>query len=291
MSNSKTVSNPKIDGRGPVARIVGSRTIYHTVMIIFSIIFVVPMLWMVMSSFKTKREIFDSPFALPKSIDLSVWTEAWERGNLGQYVLNSFFVTFVSVAAILICSLCAAYAFSRFEFRFKNLLLGIFVLGLLLPVQSYLTAQSRIFDALYILDTRWALIIPYSGLGLALAVFLLKTYMDSLPKELFEAARMDGAGDMRILISVVTPLMVPGIATVAIFSVLATWNEFLLSILYVVDDSLRTIPAGLLAFTGKYSTDYPTLFAALSIITIPMIAIYVVFHRQVIAGVTEGSVK
>ncbi|MES1170415.1 MAG: carbohydrate ABC transporter permease, partial [Leifsonia sp.] len=99
------------------------------------------------------------------------------------------------------------------------------------------------------------------------------------------------AGDLRMLTSIVTPLMIPGIATVAVFSVLSSWNEFLLSILYVIDDNLLTIPSGLLAFTGKYSTDYPTLFAALSIITIPMIAIYVIFHRQVIAGVTEGSVQ
>lgn len=285
------MSSSSEEGRGPVARVVGSRTVYHGVMITLSIIFVVPMLWMVMSSFKTKREIFESPFSPPSHFDFGVWAEAWERGNLGQYVLNSFIVTFVSVSVILITALCAAYAFSRFTFRGKNLLLAMFVLGLLLPVQSYLTAQSRIFDAFYLLNTRWALIIPYAGLGLALAVFLLKTYMDSLPKELFEAARMDGAGDLRMLTSIVTPLMIPGIATVAVFSVLSSWNEFLLSILYVIDDNLLTIPSGLLAFTGKYSTDYPTLFAALSIITIPMIAIYVIFHRQVIAGVTEGSVQ
>lgn len=285
------MSSSKTQEAGAVSRVVGSRGLYHGVMVTLSIIFVAPMLWMVMSSFKTKREIFESPFSLPTSLDLSVWGEAWERGNLGQYVVNSFITTFVAVSVILVTALCAAYAFSRFDFRGKNLLLGAFVLGLLLPVQSYLTAQSRIFDAFYLLNTRWALIIPYAGLGLALAVFLLKTYMDALPKELFEAARMDGTGDLRMLWSIVTPLMVPGIATVAVFSVLSSWNEFLLSILYIVDDELLTIPSGLLAFTGKYSTDYPTLFAALSIITIPMIAIYVVFHRQVIAGVTEGSVK
>lgn len=274
-----------------MTKVIGSRTLFHTVMGVMSFVFVAPLLWMVMSSFKTKREIFASPFSLPKSIDFGVWTDAWERGNLGQYVINSFIVTVVSVSAILLFGMAAAYAFSRFTFRFKSALLIPFVLGLLLPVQSYLTAQSRIFDAVYLLNTRWALIVPYAGLGLSLAVFLLKTYMDSLPKELFEAARMDGAGDVRMLVQIVMPLMVPGIATVAVFSILSTWNEFLLAILYVVDDGLRTIPAGLLAFTGKYSTDYPTLFAALSIITIPMIAIYVVFHRQVIAGVTEGSVQ
>ena len=285
-----SVTRPR--GRGlTMNKVIGSRTLFHTVMGVASLVFVAPLLWMVMSSFKTKREIFDSPFSLPTSIDFGVWVDAWERGNLGQYVINSFIVTVVSVSAILLFSVMAAYAFSRFAFRFKSALLVPFVLGLLLPVQSYLTAQSRIFDAVYLLNTRWALIVPYAGLGLALAVFLLKTYMDSLPKELFEAARMDGAGDLRMLFQIVMPLMVPGLATVAVFSILSTWNEFLLAILYVVDDGLRTIPAGLLAFTGKYSTDYPTLFAALSIITIPMIAIYVVFHRQVIAGVTEGSVQ
>lgn len=276
--------------RSTLVRVMASRSLYHGVMVVVSVIFIVPLVWMVFSSFKTKREIFESPFALPTSIDFGVWVEAWERGNLGQYVVNSLIVTVVSVAVILAFGVAAAYAFSRFTFRFKNLLLAPFALGLLLPVQSYLTAQSRILDAFYLLDTRWALIIPYAGLGLSLAVFLLKGYIDSLPHEVFEAARMDGAGDFRILVQVVLPLMVPGLSTVAVFSVLSTWNEFLLAMLYVIDDDLRTIPAGLLAFTGRYSTDYPMLFAALSIITIPMIAIYTVFHRQVIAGVTEGSV-
>lgn len=277
--------------RMATARVIGNRTVFHTVMVLISLIYVVPLVWMVMSSFKTKREIFDSPFSLPIQIDLGVWVDAWDRGNLGQYIVNSLIVTVVAVGAILLFGLAAAFAFSRFRFRLKGVFLAPFILGLLLPVQSYLTAQSRIFDAVFILNTRWALIVPYIGLGLSLAVFLLKAYMDSMPKELFEAARMDGAGDLRMLFQVVLPLMTPGLATVAVFSVLATWNEFLLAMLYVIDDDLRTIPAGLLAFTGKYSTDYPSLFAALSIITIPMIAIYVVFHRQVISGVTEGSIQ
>ncbi len=117
-----------------------------------------------------------------------------------------------------------------------------FVLGLLLPVQSYLTAQSRWFDFFYLLDTRWALILPYIGLGLSLAVFLLKGYLDTLPRELFEAARIDGAGDFRMLVQIVLPLMRPGLATVATFSILSCWNEFLLAMLYVQSDELRTIP-------------------------------------------------
>ena len=158
-------------------------------------------------------------------------------------------------------------------------------------MQSYLTAQSRIFDSFYLLNTRWVLMISYAGLGLSLAVFLLKGYLDSMPKEIFEAARVDGAGDFRMLAQIVLPLMKPGISTVAVFSVLSAWNEFLLAMLYVTDDALRTIPAGLLAFTGRHATDYPMLFAALSMITLPVILVYTVFHKQVIAGVTEGSVQ
>ena len=274
-----------------VVAVVASRTLYHLVMGAISLLYVVPLAWMVMSSFKTKREIFESPFALPSQIDFGVWAEAWDRGDLGGYILNSLLTTTVAVSAILVFALAAAYAFSRFRFRGKTLLLVPFALGLLLPVQSYLTAQARLFDSVYLLDTRWVLMISYAGLGLSLAIFLLKSYLDSLPREIFEAARMDGAGDFRTLIQVVMPLMTPALSTVAVFSILSAWNEFLLAMLYVTTDDLRTIPAGLLAFTGRYATDYPTLFAALSMITLPVIAAYAVFHKQVIAGVTEGSVQ
>ena len=274
-----------------VISVVANRTLFHVVMIAISLLYVVPLAWMVMSSFKSKREIFESPFALPSQIDFGVWAEAWDRGDLGGYILNSLLTTTVAVSAILVFALAAAYAFSRFNFKGKTLLLVPFALGLLLPVQSYLTAQARLFDSVYLLDTRWVLMISYAGLGLSLAIFLLKSYLDSLPREIFEAARMDGAGDFRTLIQVVMPLMTPALSTVAVFSILSAWNEFLLAMLYVTSDDLRTIPAGLLAFTGRYATDYPMLFAALSMITLPVIAAYAVFHKQVIAGVTEGSVQ
>jgi raffinose/stachyose/melibiose transport system permease protein len=249
------------------------------------------MVWMVMSSFKTDQAIFASPFALPDSIDLSLWAEAWQVGNLGQYALNSAIVTAASVTLILVIGSAAAYAFSRYRFPGRTLAMGLFALGLLLPLQSYFIAQSRIFTDLALTDTRWALIIPYTAMGLPLAVYLLKVYLDALPEELFEAARIDGAGDGRIFWRLAVPLLRPGLATVAIFSALAAWNEFLLALLYIQDDELKTIPTGLLAFSSRYQTDYGLLFSALSIVTIPMIVIYVVFNRQIVDGITTGSVK
>lgn len=259
--------------------------------IAIAVIFFFPMVWMVLSSFKSNADIFSSPLALPTSIDLSHWSDAWEIGNLGRYALNSVIVTSISVVAILTLGSAAAFAFSRYRFPGRRLLMGVLVLGLLLPLQSYFIAQASLFKDLSIIDTRWALIIPYTAMGLPLAVYLLTVYFDALPDELFEAARMDGAGDARIFVYIALPLLRPGLATVGIFSALACWNEFLLALLYIQDDALKTIPTGLLAFSSRYVTDYSMLFSALSIITIPMIVVYVAFNRHIVEGLTAGSLK
>jgi raffinose/stachyose/melibiose transport system permease protein len=260
-------------------------------MVFLALVFFFPLVWMVLSSFKTNGAIFQSPFALPESIDFSRWVEAWEIGNLGQYALNSAIVTGTSVFLILLIASLAAFAFSRYHFRGRSLAMGLFALGLLLPLQSYFIAQSNLFTQLQITDTRWALIIPYTAMGLPLATFLLKIFMDGLPEELFDAGRIDGASDLRTYRAIALPLLRPGLATVAIFSALAAWNEFLLALLYIQDDDLKTIPTGLLAFSTRYTTDYALLFSALAIVTIPMVVIYIVFNRHIVDGITAGSVK
>ena len=256
-----------------------------------AVVFCFPMVWMVLSSFKSNQDIFRSPFGLPESIDLGQWARAWEVGQIGQYAVNSAIVTASSVTLILVLGSAAAFAFSRYRFRGRSLLMGVLALGLLLPLQSYFIAQSTIFTRLELTDTRLALIIPYTAMGLPLAVYLLKVYLDALPEELFDAARVDGAGDARMFWTVAVPLLRPGIATVAVFSALAAWNEFLLALLYIQDDALKTIPSGLLAFSSRYQTDFGLLFSALSIVTLPMIVIYVVFNRQIVRGITAGSLR
>jgi raffinose/stachyose/melibiose transport system permease protein len=266
----------------------------HLVTLCFAalaIVFFFPLVWMVLSSFKTDEAIFRAPFALPEAIDPARWVEAWEVGHLGTYALNSAIVTGITVALVLAIGAAAAFAFSRYRFRGRSLAMGCFALGLLLPLQSYIVAQSTLFTDLELTDTRLALIIPYTAMGLPLAVWLLKAYLDGLPEELFDAARIDGASDLRLFTAIVAPLLRPGLATVAIFTTLSAWNEFLLALLYIQDDDLKTIPTGLLAFSTRYTTDYSLLFAALSIVTLPMIVIYVAFNRHIVDGITAGSVK
>jgi raffinose/stachyose/melibiose transport system permease protein len=268
-----------------------SRLLVGGAFLLIGVVFIFPMFWMVLSSFKTNRDIFRYPFGLPSSIDPGRWVEAWEVGRIGRYALNSAIVTGVSVTLILLLGAAAAFAFSRYRFRGRGLALGLFALGLLLPLQSYFIAQSKLFTQAGITDSLVALIIPYTAMGLPLATYLLKVYLDALPEELFDAARIDGAGDIRTFVGIAMPLLRPGLATVAIFSALACWNEFLLALLYLQSDEIKTIPTGLLAFSSRYVTDYSLLFSALSIVTIPMVVIYVVFNRQIVEGITAGSVK
>ncbi|BBH21923.1 putative ABC transporter permease protein YurM [Paenibacillus baekrokdamisoli] len=264
---------------------------FYVCMSVFSLLYFYPMIWMLFSSFRENNEIFNKPFSLPNKINLHNWVEAWKIGGMNTYVINSIIVTSATVVCILLFSSLASFAFSKLNFKGSKLLLLMFVFGLFMPMQSFFIAQNYIFDHLHIKNTYWALILPYIGMGLPLAIFLLKAYLDSLPKEMMEAARIDGCSDMRLFASVLLPLLIPSLATVAIFSSLNSWNELLLALLYVQSDSLKTIPVGLLAFSSKHLTNYKLLFSALTIITIPMIMIYVFFHKHIVSGLTEGSLK
>lgn len=277
-------SSPQLIARVPRALV----TISLTVM---AVVYSFPLFWMAISGLKTNQQIFTNPFALPETWDFSIWWRAWEVGNLGRYALNSAIVTGTTLVVVLVCASLAAFAFATYSFRGKGIVMGVLSLGLLLPLQSYFIAQSSMFNALYITNTRFALIIPYVAMGLPLATYLLTVYLQALPVELFEAARIEGASDIALFRLIAMPLLRPGIATVGIFTALNAWNEFLLALLYIQDDALKTIPTGLLAFSSRYVTDYGLLFAALTIVTVPMIAIYVAFNKQIVAGITAGSLK
>jgi len=265
--------------------------IFHIAMSIYSLIYFVPLLWMAFSAMKSNEEISLKPLSFPTSWDFGVFGKAFSAGNLGKYALNSAIVTGTCTTAVLLFGSMAAFAFTRLQFKFSKQLMGLITLGLILPLQSYFIAQNSLFDFLGIKDTRLALILPYTAMGLPLAIWLFRAYIQNLPREIFEAARVDGAGDLKVYQTILMPMLKPGLATVAVFTALSAWNEFLLALVYIQNDDLKTIPTGLLTFSTKYSTNYQLLFAALTIVTIPMILFYVIFNRKVIEGLTEGAVK
>ncbi|WP_372630480.1 carbohydrate ABC transporter permease [Cohnella sp.] len=268
-----------------------SRLSYYVLMIALSCFYFYPMIWLVLSSFRENQVIFTSPFRWPEQVNFDNWSEAWRIGHIGKYAGNSAIVTSLTVVCILLFASMAAFAFSKLPFKGGKALLMMFVVGLFMPLQSFFIAQSYIFERLGLKDSYMGLILPYIGVGLPLAVFLLKSFLDSLPKDLIEASRIDGCNNRVLFVRIILPLLAPGMATVAIFSSLNAWNELLLAMLYIQNDDLKTLPVGLLAFSSRYVTNYKLLFSALALITIPMILAYILFHKRIVSGLTEGSLK
>ena len=247
---------------------------------------------MVFSSFKGSNvEVFGQPFHLPGQINFANYEKAVRQGNMGQYFINSLWVTSLSAGAVVLLGTWAGFALSKVRFPGQRVWLALFFVGMILPVQSYLIPLIGLLAALGIHDSLWALILPYTAQSLPVAVLLLAAYFRALPVELEEAAKLDGVRTARFYFSILLPVAKPAIATVVVITCLNTWNEFLMAMLFIVDPNMRTLPVGMIAFEQAHNTDYPALLAGLSLISVPTLLAYAIFNRQVIRGVTAGTVK
>ena len=251
-----------------------------------------PLLWAALASLKpTNQELFAHPFALPARPTLRNLQRALEEGQLGAYAVNSLLVTGLSVTLVSGLGLFAGYSLSRRDTPLRAPLLALFALGAALPVEAYLIPLGSLLSALGVHDSLWALILPYTASNLPLAVLLCAAWCSGLPRELEEAALLDGVSTARFYLEIVLPVSRPVVATVAALTALACWNELLLALLLVQDPARRTVPAGLVAFQHAHGTDYPALLAGLTLISLVSLLAYVVFNRQVVSGVAEGAVK
>ena len=241
------------------------------------------------SSVKPQNELLLSPWALPKEWDWGNFAAAW-HGGIGLYFLNSVGLTGVSVGLMLALSLPAAYALGRLRLRGEGLILGLILGGLLVPVHAALIPLYQINHALH-LSLFPAVLGPYVAFCLPLSVLLLRAYFQALPAELLEAARMDGAGHLRILWSVLMPVARPALATVAIFQASWVWNELLLAMVFLTEKSHKTLTVGLLDFRGEHSTDWAVVMAGVVMAMVPVLALYLAFQKHVVKGLTAGTIK
>lgn len=248
-----------------------------------------PAIWMVYSSFKSNREIFRTPFALPSEWRWGNLIEAWEVGRLGTLYFNSIFVTFIAVSMCVLFATAAAFAFTRLEFPGRRLMYRILLIGLLLPPPSVAIALFTQLRDMHLLNTPWALILPGAAWQLAFTVFLMRAYFMSIRPDMEEAARLDGANTWEIFWHVSVPMVWPAMLTMVVLNTIAIWNELLFALLFVTDDSQRTLPVGLVRFSGYHSTDYALVFAALTITTVPILILYFLLQRHVIAGLTATA--
>jgi len=229
--------------------------------------------------------------ALPSKINFENYVEAIRIGKMQNYFVNSIYNAVITVIIVVLLSFFIAYFISRFEFKGKRIIYYLFLFGMLVPIHSLLIPIFIEFSRLDLLNKPYTLLFPYVAFGMPLAIFLLESFIKTIPIEVEEAAIIDGCGTFARIIKIVFPLCKPVIATVVVLSFLGAWNEFPFALTLLTSNDYKTIPIGLANFSGQYSTSYTPLMAGLVIATLPVIIIYIIFNKQIVKGMTAGAVK
>ena len=257
----------------------------------FVVISIGPLIWIIMSSFKSNKEILSSAFALPSSFSLSGYKAALDMAPIFKFYGNSIIISVLSTLLNVVVVSMAAYVLARHKFKGSTFVTLLLSVSLLIPTAALLMPIYKIMPAIGLFDTRTGLILVYAALGLPTSLFIFKSYFQSIPKELEEAACIDGAGFFRTFFVIVFPLAKPGLATGAILQFLTSWNEFMFALILTKSTSVRTLPLALNYFTSQFSFNYTAMFAALTMVILPSIIIYILLQEQITSSMVEGSVK
>ena len=270
---------------------VAMSVVIHTVLIIVSLSCIFPLWWAFASSLKTQATVFSNLSLFPAHPEWSNYLEAWTKASFAVYFRNSIFYTSTVVTGVVLVSSLAAYAFSRFQFPGKDFLFILLISTMMIPIPGSFIALYVLLVKLNLANTPLGYILPQINGGMALGIFLLKTFFDDLPKELEESARIDGCGQFRVYWYIALPLAKPAIAVLSIFTILTVWNEYLLAMLVLTSKELMPLQRGLMVFQGSHITQYPLLMAGIVITIIPVVVVYLVLQKYIIKGITSGAVK
>jgi raffinose/stachyose/melibiose transport system permease protein len=268
------------------------KAIIYLVMAVFTIMAIYPILWLTIQSFKTTQEyLSSSKLALPKLWFTGNYPYAWRMGKFGVLMANSVFYTAITVISVVTLGFMAGFAFAKIKSKATPALHGMFIIGILLTLQSIMVPLFLMVNAVGLYNTRLGVLIPYIGIGLPMGVYLGTEFMKSIPDALIESARIDGAKYLRIFASIIFPMSAPVAMTVGILTFTGTWNEFMLINILTSNDNIKSLPVGINRFSGALASDYGKQFSALVIGMIPMVAFYLVFRKQITKGVAAGAVK
>lgn len=261
-----------------------------TILVVGAIVVVAPLIWAALSSFKDQTELAQVPPTLfPHNPTLSNFSDGLSAFNFKQYLANSVIVTAAATLLTLVINSMAAYALAKYNFRGRNLLFLLTLAMIMIPMQVILLPVYRVIASLGMSNSLWGLIIPPAATPTG--VFLLRQYMLTLPDEMIEAARMDGAGEFKIFLRVILPLCRPALAVLAIFSIIWRWNDFLWPLIVAQDESKQTIPVAIARFASQQSVPLNQILAVSVISIIPVVIIFLILQKQIISGLTQGSVK
>ncbi|MCR4638522.1 carbohydrate ABC transporter permease [Ruminococcus sp.] len=265
--------------------------VIYVFLILICLVYILPLLWVVNVSFKTKMEIFTDPFALPHKLLFENYTVAWKAGKLGVATLNSFIVCVVALILSSIIGSMAAFAIARLRWKGSKLAMTYFLTGMMIPVHCVLIPLFTRFSKLGLSNSLLGLIIPYLTCSLPITIFIMTGFFKGLPNELIECACMEGANIFQIFFKICLPLSKTGLFVTGLMTFVGNWNELLMAMVFISDDAKKTLPVALSKFVGPHGTNYSQMFAAIVIAIIPTIVVYCAFSNKIVDGLTAGAVK
>lgn len=269
-----------------------SKALLFAVLGIVAVIQIFPLVWLVDFSLASSNEMFTNGLLIiPEKIQWGNYQKAFVDGHFLLYLKNSVLINGLAVLLVILVSIMAAYACKRMQWKLNGFVRTLLLMGMMIPIHATLLPNFKIYSNLHLTDTIWALLIPYVAFSLPQGIFLMTGFLDAVPKELEEAAVMDGCGIYRILFQIVTPLLKPSIATVSIMTFLNNWNEFMMASTYLSSPKWKTLPFSVLEFTGQYSSNYAVQFAVMALTAAPAVLVYVVLNKHITKGVAMGAVK
>ncbi len=262
--------------------------------LLFAVAFIqlFPLIWLVDFSLANPNELFTSGILVwPEKIQWGNYVKAFVDGHFLLYFKNSLLVNTLAVVIVLMISVMASFACIRMNWKLRNAVRILLLMGMMIPIHATLLPNFVIYDKLGLTDSLWALLIPYIAFSLPLGVFLTSSFMNSIPKELEEAALIDGCGIYRIVFIIIMPLMKASLVTVTIMTYLNNWNEFMMASTYLSTKTWKTLPFAILEFTGQYSSNYAVQFAVMALTAAPALIIYFMLNKNITKGVAAGAVK
>lgn len=285
------MNNKSNTRRSGSLRLQNVHILSHIVLILWSSIVLFPLYIMVMNSFKDRLGIYRNTFGLPETWNISNYTDVLRSGDFLIYFKNSFIAVVSSLVFVMLLGSMAAYALANWRGRISRIIYFLFVGGMMLPIKIASIRLLEMMKDLNLLNKVWALVPIYVAMGLPIAVFVLTEFTRQIPRELTEAALIDGAGRFPVLLRIILPLLRPALATVAIYNLVPFWNDLWFPLIFINDESQKTLLLGVTRLFGQYQTDWSKVMAVLTLSSIPVLILYLLMSKQFIKGMTAGAVK
>jgi len=262
-----------------------------TLLIIFAVYAMIPIILVVFTSFKTTQELFQNVIAPPTRLMWKNYVQVWEKAGFKKYFVNSIVIALPTVLCVVIFATLSGYAFAKMNFAGKNLLFFSVLGGLMLPLPSIIIPLYQNLNLIGILNTRLGVALVEMSIAMPFGIFLMKTFIESIPNELLEAARIDGASELKIIYRVIFPLAGPGIKSLALIEFMWVWQSYLLPLILITEDKIKPLTAALDIFIGRYSISYNLIATASIIVFIPITIVFLITQKSFIEGITMGSIK